>query len=119
MNKSELAYQLHRYINAARHEEPPDQPSFGESMPEESQTDEGTSSTDPEETVTEDDQPSPEERLGDLEDEAEGCPKCRLSENRTQVVFGEGTVEARIMVIGEGPGADEDREGYPFVGRWF
>ena len=45
------------------------------------------------------------------------CTKCRLSEGRTKTVFGEGSVPARLMVIGEGPGAEEDKSGHVFVGR--
>ncbi len=45
------------------------------------------------------------------------CRRCPLHENRKHIVFGEGDPEARLMFIGEGPGADEDREGKPFVGR--
>lgn len=45
------------------------------------------------------------------------CQKCRLGMTRNKVVFGEGSVQADIMFIGEGPGADEDRTGRPFVGR--
>ena len=45
------------------------------------------------------------------------CARCRLSEKRTTVVFGEGAPDARIMFIGEGPGAEEDRTGRPFVGQ--
>ena len=50
-------------------------------------------------------------------DEASTCTKCRLSKGRTQVVFGTGSATARLMFIGEGPGAEEDRQGLPFVGR--
>ncbi|MCP5524488.1 MAG: uracil-DNA glycosylase [Verrucomicrobiales bacterium] len=47
-----------------------------------------------------------------------GCTKCpRLPESRTQTVFGVGTVHARLMFVGEAPGADEDAQGEPFVGR--
>jgi uracil-DNA glycosylase len=46
-----------------------------------------------------------------------GCPRCRLAETRTKVVFGEGSPDADVMVVGEAPGADEDRSGRPFVGR--
>jgi uracil-DNA glycosylase len=49
--------------------------------------------------------------------EASTCTRCRLAEERTQVVFGTGTAEAALMFIGEGPGAEEDRQGLPFVGR--
>ncbi|MDH3285616.1 MAG: uracil-DNA glycosylase [Acidobacteriota bacterium] len=45
------------------------------------------------------------------------CTRCRLSENRSNVVFGVGDPAARLMFVGEGPGADEDRQGEPFVGR--
>ena len=47
----------------------------------------------------------------------EDCARCRLSEKRTTVVFGEGAPDARIMFVGEGPGAEEDRTGRPFVGQ--
>jgi uracil-DNA glycosylase family 4 len=46
------------------------------------------------------------------------CTRCPLgTQGRTQVVFGEGNPDARLMFIGEGPGADEDAQGRPFVGR--
>jgi len=45
------------------------------------------------------------------------CRRCRLSEKRTNIVFGVGSPTARLMFIGEGPGVDEDRQGEPFVGR--
>lgn len=45
------------------------------------------------------------------------CEKCRLCQTRTNVVFGDGNPDARIMFIGEGPGRDEDLQGLPFVGR--
>jgi uracil-DNA glycosylase family 4 len=45
------------------------------------------------------------------------CRKCRLCETRTQTVFGVGPRGAPLMVVGEGPGADEDARGEPFVGR--
>jgi DNA polymerase len=50
------------------------------------------------------------ERLAD-------CRRCRLCQGRTQVVFGVGHPRARVVFIGEAPGADEDRLGEPFVGR--
>ncbi len=46
-----------------------------------------------------------------------GCRRCRLCQRRTQVVFGVGNPNARVVFVGEGPGADEDRIGEPFVGR--
>lgn len=49
--------------------------------------------------------------------EASGCVACRLHEKRKSVVFGVGNPNADLMFIGEGPGAEEDRQGIPFVGR--
>ena len=49
--------------------------------------------------------------------EASTCTRCRLAEGRTNVVFGAGDPAAGVMFIGEGPGAEEDRQGLPFVGR--
>jgi len=45
------------------------------------------------------------------------CRRCTLCEERTKVVFGVGNPRARLMFVGEGPGADEDAQGEPFVGR--
>jgi uracil-DNA glycosylase len=45
------------------------------------------------------------------------CTRCPLHEKRQTIVFGEGDAQARLMFVGEGPGADEDRQGRPFVGR--
>ncbi|AAK80938.1 DNA polymerase [Clostridium acetobutylicum] len=53
----------------------------------------------------------------ELYNECIECQKCRLGENRTNMVFGEGNPEAKLMFVGEAPGADEDRLGRPFVGR--
>ena len=52
-----------------------------------------------------------------LRSEALDCTACRLCETRTQVVFGMGDPQADLMFVGEGPGAEEDRQGLPFVGR--
>jgi len=49
--------------------------------------------------------------------EVAACVRCRLHESRTQTVFGVGDPRAELLVIGEAPGADEDRQGEPFVGR--
>ncbi|MDN5336611.1 MAG: uracil-DNA glycosylase [Synergistales bacterium] len=46
-----------------------------------------------------------------------GCKKCPLAEGRKNVVFGDGNPSAGVMFIGEGPGADEDEQGIPFVGK--
>lgn len=54
--------------------------------------------------------------LRELEREVAGCTKCGLSRTRNKVVFGEGNEKAVIMFVGEGPGAQEDQEGRPFVG---
>ena len=56
-------------------------------------------------------------RLDALEKSLEGCTRCKLSRTRTNIVFGEGDPNARIMFIGEGPGKDVDIQGRPFVGR--
>ena len=55
--------------------------------------------------------------LASIRKEIGDCQRCPLSKGRTNLVFGEGAPTARLMFIGEGPGADEDREGRPFVGR--
>jgi uracil-DNA glycosylase family 4 len=52
-----------------------------------------------------------------LRNEVAECKQCGLCESRTQTVFGIGPTSAPIMVIGEGPGADEDAQGEPFVGQ--
>ena len=57
------------------------------------------------------------ERLVEVYREASVCTKCPLSETRTKVVFGNGDSDADLMFVGEGPGAEEDRQGLPFVGR--
>jgi uracil-DNA glycosylase len=54
--------------------------------------------------------------LAEVGVEAAGCTKCRLSQGRTQVVFGVGNPSAELVFIGEGPGFHEDRQGEPFVG---
>lgn len=53
----------------------------------------------------------------ELEEVVKQCRKCRLCETRKNVVFGVGNREADIMFIGEGPGAGEDAQGEPFVGK--
>ena len=53
----------------------------------------------------------------ELEEVVKQCRKCRLCETRKNVVFGVGNRDADIMFIGEGPGADEDAQGEPFVGK--
>ena len=53
----------------------------------------------------------------ELEKSIINCKKCKLCQNRTNIVFGTGNKEADLMFIGEGPGADEDKQGLPFVGK--
>lgn len=53
----------------------------------------------------------------DLEKSIQDCQKCKLCQTRKNIVFGEGNRDADIMFIGEGPGADEDAQGRPFVGK--
>ena len=57
------------------------------------------------------------ENLEDLENSIKGCNKCKLCNSRNNIVFGIGNKNAKIMFIGEGPGADEDAQGMPFVGK--
>ncbi len=82
--------------------------------------------------VARDAQPAPEGAVGapvsarqergvpgwaELEAQVAGCTRCRLHVTRTQTVFGTGNHQADWLIIGEAPGADEDRQGEPFVGR--
>ncbi len=59
---------------------------------------------------------SPPPTLDELKAQAAKCTRCQLARSRSQVVFGTGPVPARLMIIGEAPGAEEDRQGVPFVG---
>lgn len=113
MNKAQLARELRRYVAAKRGEEPPEGVELEERVTSPDQAvDEGT----PEETPHQDD-PTRQEELDGLESRAAGCEKCKLSEERKQVVFADGDAGADVFVIGEAPGAQEDEEGLPFVGR--
>lgn len=56
-------------------------------------------------------------RLVELASEMRGCERCALHRQRSQIVFSRGNPEAELCFIGEGPGADEDARGVPFVGR--
>jgi len=60
---------------------------------------------------------TPEARLQLLWESCKDCQNCRLAGGRTQVVFGDGNPDARIVFVGEGPGRDEDIQGKPFVGK--
>ena len=55
--------------------------------------------------------------LAALRDEIGDCKRCKLCEARTKIVFGVGNPAASLMFVGEAPGADEDAQGEPFVGR--
>jgi uracil-DNA glycosylase family 4 len=57
------------------------------------------------------------ETLEDIRREMGDCQRCKLWSTRTNLVFGEGSPQAQLMFVGEGPGADEDATGRPFVGR--
>ena len=52
-----------------------------------------------------------------LKQECLSCRRCDLCETRTHVVFGQGVPDAEVLFVGEGPGANEDEQGLPFVGR--
>jgi DNA polymerase len=58
-----------------------------------------------------------DERWTALAQEVSVCTRCELHRGRTQTVFGVGRRDARLLVVGEAPGAEEDRQGEPFVGR--
>jgi len=68
-------------------------------------------------------EPSPEEdlqrykTLAELYEATKTCRKCRLGETRKNYVFGDGNERAKVVLVGEAPGADEDEQGLPFVGR--
>jgi DNA polymerase len=52
-----------------------------------------------------------------IRDEIGDCTRCALHKGRNKIVFGDGSPAARLMFVGEGPGADEDAQGLPFVGK--
>ena len=55
--------------------------------------------------------------LAKISEDIGDCRRCRLCEGRSKIVFGSGNEKARLVFVGEGPGADEDAQGLPFVGR--
>ena len=57
------------------------------------------------------------DRWEELEKRCQDCRECSLCETRTNVVFGDGSRTAEILFVGEGPGAHEDEQGVPFVGK--
>lgn len=58
-----------------------------------------------------------EKQFQRLNEEVRSCSRCGLHQQRTQAVFGTGNPFAELMVIGEGPGEEEDKQGLPFVGK--
>lgn len=56
-------------------------------------------------------------KIEELREKCLNCKKCRLCETRTNVVFGTGNPNSKVLFIGEGPGENEDLQGEPFVGR--
>ena len=61
--------------------------------------------------------PEAEMSLDQLEAAVDGCLRCKLGPGRTNLVFGVGNPAANLVIVGEAPGANEDAEGIPFVGR--
>ena len=61
--------------------------------------------------------PGAADELRELAEQVGRCTRCRLHETRTQGVFARGRTDAELMFIGEAPGAEEDKQGQPFVGR--
>ena len=59
----------------------------------------------------------PDTSLDQVREDLGDCRRCTLCQDRTHIVFGSGNPQARLVFVGEGPGADEDRQGLPFVGR--
>lgn len=60
---------------------------------------------------------NPEKALADIRTELGDCTRCRLHEQRTHLVFADGSPLARLVFVGEGPGFEEDMQGLPFVGK--
>ncbi len=59
----------------------------------------------------------PRRTLDEIRTELGDCKRCKLHHSRTQIVFGAGNPKAELMFVGEAPGADEDKQGVPFVGK--
>ena len=57
------------------------------------------------------------ETLDEVREDLGDCQRCKLAKGRKHIVFGQGHAHAELVFIGEGPGADEDEQGLPFVGR--
>ncbi len=102
-NKNQLVVELRDYITAEMNMEP---------LRSGSETDDDQE-INQEETMEE---KTSQEELKQTAEELTGCQECRLAENRARIVFGQGDTSARVMVVGEAPGAREDEQGLPFVG---
>jgi len=61
--------------------------------------------------------PKAQETLDEIRQDLGDCQRCKLAPTRKTIVFGQGDPHAALMFVGEGPGADEDEQGLPFVGR--
>jgi uracil-DNA glycosylase len=59
----------------------------------------------------------PEDSLAIIREDIGDCQRCKLAPTRTNIVFGSGNINAELVFVGEAPGADEDEQGLPFVGR--
>jgi DNA polymerase len=59
---------------------------------------------------------APAESLADIRSDLGDCRRCKLASGRTNIVFGGGSANAKLVFVGEGPGFDEDKQGEPFVG---
>jgi DNA polymerase len=59
----------------------------------------------------------PGETLLEVREDLGECTRCKLHKTRNKIVFGDGSAKAQLVFVGEGPGADEDAQGLPFVGR--
>jgi uracil-DNA glycosylase len=62
-------------------------------------------------------EPAKPETLGEIREDLGDCQRCKLWSGRKHIVFGQGNPHAELVFVGEGPGADEDEQGLPFVGR--
>ncbi len=76
-----------------------------------------TRSSSPEKTTSPNSNKAVIQTLAQVREELGDCDRCRLCEGRKNIVFGSGNPEAQLVFVGEGPGADEDEQGLPFVGK--
>ncbi|MEE8436583.1 MAG: uracil-DNA glycosylase [bacterium] len=95
----------------------PKDSSFTEPLPPPEIPEDRPSQAPPAEPPAEPPHPSDIDTLESLRFQYRECQKCPLGETRNRLVFGTGTGKPRLLFIGEGPGAEEDQQGLPFVGR--